>query len=87
VWRKHHKALPGFASRWHNLKENGIPSASQEAPFLWYCNDGAGHPALKVRRGGAWQGVAGHGAVEEKGRTCALSLWAVLFDRPIDFLS
>jgi hypothetical protein len=36
VWRKPHKALPGFASRWHNLEENGILSASQEALFYFY---------------------------------------------------
>jgi hypothetical protein len=31
-------------------------------PFLWYCNDGAGHLALKVRCGGVWQDVVGYGA-------------------------
>ena len=32
------------------------------ALFSWYCDDGTGHPVLKARRGGMWQGVAGHGA-------------------------
>ena len=42
--RKHHKALPSFASRWHNLKENGFPSASQEALFYFHALRFGSHP-------------------------------------------
>ena len=39
----------------------------------------------KARHGFLGQGRAGQCTAGEKGRTCALSFCAVLFDRPIDF--